>query len=181
MPLPENLNANLAQGGQIGMRKLTLAAAMLFFWSLTAYAQPVPNFPLPIPIRFPELCCQFGTTYGSGARGSCQNVPFFGPGRGSCIQSGGTLTSGPCNADGACGGSTVCCAGVSIGETCSVGICINGPCPGPGIAQVDSCAVATEAACDALSPAGEHATQSFPFTTCTKTDTGSACEGPPPQ
>jgi hypothetical protein len=151
------------------MRKLIAVAALLVLWALPAYSQV-----LPIPIRLPTLCCQNGVTYGGGADNSvsCHNVSIIGPGERECIQGGGTITTGPCNSNGACGGSTVCCQGCTIfGECTSFGT-------GPGTAPPSGCTAATERACDALSAAGTRATESVPGATC-NTDSGS-CVTPTP-
>ena len=156
------------------MRRITMLLAFLLVCSSPVFAQLVPP---QIPVLIFSLSCQSGTTYGtSGSRPTCKSIALFGPALEDC-KAPGIVTSGPCNADGVCGGSAVCCAGAKIGETCSEPI--GG---GSGVAQVDSCAIATEAACDALSPAGERATVSVPFTTCTRTETvpGGECLGPPP-
>ena len=104
----------------------------------------------------------------SGTTPSCSPLSQTGADAETCIKSGGTLTTGVCNKDGACGGSTVCCEGVSINEGCALN----------PVAQPDGCAAATEGACDSLSPAGRPATQSVPFTTCVQTDNGGMCLGP---
>src|SRR6266851_5242425 len=69
----------------------------------------VPLGPPPT-VGEPGACCQMGTTYGPLATTpvSCSNVGP-GPGLNLCAFLGGTLVSGTCHADGACGGSTVCC------------------------------------------------------------------------
>ncbi len=160
------------------MRRMTLLLGFVLVCSSPVFAQQLP-IQVPIPITLPSLCCQFGTTYGTtGSPPHCSNVPIIGPALTTCKAEGGTLTNGPCNADGACGGSAVCCEGVKIGETCSAGFA-----GGPGVAQPESCAVNTEAVCDGLSAAGEHATKSVTFATCTETSTvpGGVCEGPPPK
>jgi hypothetical protein len=157
------------------MRRLAMLSGLMLFCAPAVLAQVLPN---PIPVQLPSLCCQIGNTYGTtGSPPSCFTIPLFGPSLTSCKQRGGTLANGPCNKDGACGGSAVCCAGVSVGEACSSAF------GGPAVAQVESCAIATEAACDSLSAAGERATVSMPFTTCTKLSTvpGGECVGPPPK
>lgn len=168
-------------GHKNSMRRLAMLSGLLLVCSSAALAQELP-FPV-VPVQLPTLCCQFGTTYGtSGSPPSCENIPILFSGSAltmaTCKQKGGTVVSGSCNKDGACGGSAVCCAGVSVGEECTAGFAGT-----PATAQVESCAIATETACDGLSPAGEHATVSVPFATCTKTSTvpGGECVGPPPK
>jgi hypothetical protein len=130
---------------------------------------------LPVHARRIEheqpLCCQFGTTYGtSGIAPSCKDIPFphEGPMEASCIKAEGMITVGPCNTDGACGGSPVCCEGFVLDEELDC--------------RVSVCAKATETACDAVSPAGGHTTRSVPFSICVPKSGGffPHCQGPTP-
>jgi hypothetical protein len=106
----------------------------------------------------PAVCCQHGIT--AGLLALTDKEPVFckdvvpGPELEACTDSGGTIVAGSCHPDGACGGSTICCEGVSEGQSCSPTV------EGGEIAQPESCAEATEDDCDALSAAGEHATDS---------------------
>ena len=156
---------------EIRMRRLIIVAALLFLWTLPAHAQPYFH-PFPFPIA--QVCCQKGVTYGASTYAqlpSCSEIPIFG----TCT--GGTVVSGTCQADGACGGSTVCCAGVSIYQACTEGLCPpSGPCTN-FTAEPDSCAVTTESACDAKSAAGEVATQSYAGGTCV--NNGCSLPAPP--
>ena len=130
-------------------------------WALSAHAAQVVGPPSPGGPR--GACCQFGTTYGGspGTRPSCQDVSP-GPGLNICALSGGTLVSGTCHADGACGGSTVCC---EVNPTCEGNF-------------TTPCAPATEDACDAPSPAGVPLTNSVTFAVCavSGTDTFPTCQ-----
>ena len=131
-------------------------------WALSADARV--SLGPPINGGGPGACCQFGTTYGPNAtQVSCNNVEP-GPELNLCALEGGTLVSGTCNSDGACGGSTVCCAVVSQG--CS------------GFPAVTPCAPATEDACDAISPAGVQTTFSFPSSVCSVQDGEKTCVQP---
>ena len=124
---------------------------------------------LPVHARRIEheqpLCCQFGTTYGtSGIAPSCKDIPFpdEAPMEASCIKAEGMLTFGPCNTDGACGGSPVCCEGV-----------VDLNCRRPVRAKAE------ETACDAVGPAGGKTTTSVPFSVCVPSAGGrSECLGP---
>ncbi len=99
------------------MRRMTMLLGSILLWSSPVFAQ---SLPFPIPVVLPSLCCQTGTTYGTaGPHPKCTTVPLFGTGLETCKTLGGTLTYGPCNGNGVCGGSAVCCAGVKVGETCS--------------------------------------------------------------
>lgn len=152
------------------MRRLILAAAILSLWPIPVYAQQqfVPLLtPLPIhsPIPIPEKCCQKGTTYGATSYGdlpTCDEVPEF-----EACPKGTTQVAGTCQMDGACSGATVCCEGVALGESCTAGFHLPGS-PTPYNAEPDSCAKATEAACDAKSAAGEITTKSVAGGTCKK-------------
>jgi len=130
------------------MRRMTMLLVSILLWSLAVFApvsvlatEPVAPGSRLFP-TLPPLCCQsttiklgLVTLSCSGAAGDLNN----------CIKSGGTFAAGPCNADGACGGTTVCCK-----STC-----------GPS-----TCAIATEAACDAPDAAGAQVTESVPGTNC---------------
>jgi hypothetical protein len=152
------------------MRRIIVVLFSTLVWSLPAFAIP-PKIPNPPHFPLPSVCCQFGSTYGTtGSPPTCFDIDPLGVLAKECADGGGTVTSGSCAKDGACGGSTVCCEGVSIGEGCTLS----------GFAQPDSCAATTEAACDALSPAGEQATKSVPFTTCVSSGSGKGCQGPVP-
>jgi hypothetical protein len=142
------------------MRKLIMAAAILL-WTLPAYAQLIP-LPRISPIPILSVCCQKGDTYGASAfpdLPSCEEIPIFD----KC--EGGKVVAGTCQADGACSGATVCCQGVSIGEVCSPGLTPPGGSP-TYTAQPDTCAPATESACDAKTAAGGQATRSVAGGTC---------------
>jgi len=129
-------------------------------WALPADAI-VPLGP-PKTVGEPGACCQFGTTYGPLAtKVSCNNVEP-GPGLNLCAPFGGTLVSGTCHLDGACGGSTVCCGFVG----CS------------GIPSASPCAPATEDACDALGPAGVQTTVSVPSAVCSSVQGVLTCVSP---
>ncbi len=161
------------------MRRMTMLLVSILVWSSSAFAQPFPF----------SRCCQFGTTYVFNApfifsppplppTPSCSDISLRTPPNGKggvedCISSGGKITSGPCNPDGACGGSPVCCSGVTVNQLCTAQPCAPdaSTCPSnpPWFAQVNTCAVATEAACDAPSPAGGQATVSVPYAWCATT------------
>ena len=131
-------------------------------WAPSADAG-VPLGP-PIQVGQPGACCQFGTTYGPNATAvKCNNVPP-GPGLNFCEFSGGTLVSGTCHSDGACGGSTICCA--VIQQACS------------GLPTPSPCAAATEDACDALSAVGVQTTFSFPSDVCSSVNGALTCVSP---
>lgn len=143
------------------MRKLMLTVALLFVGSVTVYAQPFPP-PFPPPFPLPTFCCQHGETFGATSPSElpyCEeyNILEFG----ACTSAGGRVVSGTCHTDGNCGGATTCCEGVSMYESCFTFL-------GSSTATPNSCAPATEDACDALSPAGEQATESVPGGTCTE-------------
>src|SRR5208283_6216232 len=114
------------------MRRMAMLLVSILIWSSTVLAGPT-QFPVP-------LCCQFGTTYNPAFGNSPPTCRAISAAQllQDCTKAGGTPTSGPCSQDGACGGSLVCCAGVSVGEACTAGA--------NPVAVVDGCAVATEAA-----------------------------------
>jgi hypothetical protein len=150
------------------MRRIAiLSFAALLTWSSPVLAQ---QFPFAFPVG--NSCCQTGTPYvhegTTGTAPSCSDItpgPTEGEQARQCLRAQGTLTWGKCT-DGVCGGSPVCCQGVSIGETCTA-----------GSASPNSCAVAPAAICNANSPAGEHATESVPFATCSSGTCVSASAG----
>jgi hypothetical protein len=131
----------MRRGTMIGL------AFWMCLWAPSAHAASVRGFGPPPVVGQPVACCQIGTTYGTPPPGappvSCFNVPP-GPGLNACASTGGTLVSGSCHSDGACGGSTVCCQNIP----CDL---IGGP---------FFCAVSTEDACDAT-PAGVQTTTSI--------------------
>ena len=140
------------------MRNLFLGATLLFVWTLPVYAQP-----FPIPIRFAALCCQYGKSYGATTPAeapSCTETSIFE--LEECTSSGGRLVAGSCHSDeGVCGGSTICCEGVTIGAACATENA-----GGHVIATPTTCAPATDDACNALSASGTQATVSVPGRTC---------------
>jgi hypothetical protein len=107
------------------------------------------TFRQPLPLDWAAQRLRLGFVQSA----TCKDVEP-GPELNACISSGGTIVSGSCHSDGACGGSPVCCEGVSVGESCTPTV------DGGEIAQPDSCAATTEDDCDKLSAAGEHATDS---------------------
>jgi len=149
------------------MRKGVMIGLILgmCLWALSVDAGVPLGPPNPI-VGEPGACCQIGTTYGPNATAvSCSNVGP-GPGLNLCAFLGGTLVSGSCHKDGACGGSTVCCAVVT--QACS-----GFPTPSP-------CAAATEDACDALSAVGVQTTFSFPSMVCSSGNGAPTCVSPNP-
>jgi hypothetical protein len=151
------------------MQRMTMLLAFVLIW-------PSPVFAGATDAITPgQLCCQYGQTVPSvtvppswstqpptpitcSAISARRQPTSPGGGAEACINAGGQVTTGPCNSDGACGGSLVCCAGASVGESCP-----------QNVATTNSCALATEAACDALSPAGAKATVSEPGQNCAPT------------
>jgi hypothetical protein len=141
------------------MRKLLLAALSSF--GVGSYPRRRRFLRIPIPIA--TFCCQFGESYGAttfSETPSCKQEIILDAA--ACTSAGGKVVAGTCNADGNCGGATTCCEGVSVGQSCTEGI------GGSFSAVPNSCAPATESACDALSPAGERATESVPGGTCSE-------------
>lgn len=161
--LTECTEKRLGAIGEGPMRRMTMLLIWSLMWSSPMFAaQPATIFPR-------QLCCQYGQTLPSIPLTNtplpitCSDINTgrqpTSPGGAAraCINAGGQVTTGPCNTDGACGGSLVCCAGVSVGESCT-----------QNVATQDSCALTTEAACDALSPAEAQASVSEPGQICVR-------------